>query len=99
MEAKGLTSGGGDQAASGDVHHELVGLQEVHTKNGEADLCLEETPGEVAAREAKAGGNVPPTLDGGAGGAAEARAGRRRTGMMRQEAERRAGVDEETPGR
>jgi len=26
VEAKGLTSGGGDQAASGDVHHELVGL-------------------------------------------------------------------------
>ncbi len=52
MEAKGLTSGGGDQAASGDVHHELVGLQEVHTKNGEADFCLEETPGEIAAREA-----------------------------------------------
>jgi hypothetical protein len=99
MEAKGLTSGGGDQAASGDVHHELIGLKKVHTKDGEIYFCLEETPGEVAAREAKVGRDVPPTLDGGAGGSAEARAGRRSSGTMRQEAERGAGVDEETPGR
>jgi len=62
-QAEPVAGGAVHERVGGDVHQELVGVQEVHPEDGEGDVCLQEGPLERAAAEAQPPFLLPPALD------------------------------------